>query len=457
MNTKNTDTALKKLQKLSKQSIVLRFQAQAHARAILRSLKAPEEDWPSFNKNLDIQLYYAANYQIWKALNLFEVSENKEEAKDYLLKGAETLEFLYKDSSLNSPIRNEELFKATLAYYISGHHARSYVMMKEIMNNINNLPNYLYLLTAILKKDLKCARKITLEAFNENTFSDENITNKLTQGIIEDEEAISRIIYYSMCKAVSFYLEYIKTGNNKILKKAFSIIHSISSISKDCHFIDWWWWSFCLRFFLEEYNNTNLWTQIQSFAENEENENIVKQYIRTGLRQTPPIIELWPSQVHSIPMINDLNRRHFCLKMPTSAGKTKIGELTILRFFLDSLNDPDKKCVYIAPFRSLAVEIEKTLRKSFAFLNLRISEIYGGFELTPSERTLIQETQILVVTPEKFDAILRYMPEIEDNIGLIIIDEGHIIDPNERGLRFEFFLNRLIQRYKNKDCRFLFI
>jgi len=453
----NPDATLEKLQRFSERSEVLRLHAQAHAKAILRGLDAPEVDWPRFQKDLDIRLYYASHYQIWKALQLLEVNQYQRQAKESLAKGAEALEFLYRDSNSNLIVRDEELFKATLAYYISGHYARSYVLMKETVDTLKNLPKHLDLIAAILKKDLKGARLITLEAFTKDAVTDQAITDELGKGTLEDNEAISRILYYSICKAISFYLEYIKTGERQILERAFHIVNASVAAAKDSQFVDWWWWLFCLRFLFEEYSKTSLWSQVQPFVNNDDATEKVKRYIRCGLRETPPIIELWPSQVHAIPMINDVDRRHFCLKMPTSAGKTRIAELTILRFFLDALASPDRKCAYIAPFRSLAVEIEKTLQKSLASLGLKVSEIYGGFELTPAELTLIQETQILVATPEKFDALLRYMPEIEEDIGLVIIDEGHIVDPNERGLRFEFFLHRLLQRYRNKDCRFLFI
>jgi len=457
MSIRNPDATLKKLQRFSERSEVLSLHAQAHARAILKGLNATEADWPSFKKDLDIRLYYASHYQIWKALQLLEVNQHKKQAKESLAKGAEALEFLYRDSGSDPIVRDEELFKATLAYYISGHYARSYVLMKEMADTLKNLPKHLDLIAAILKKDLKSARLITLEAFTKDALTDQTITDELVKGTLENDEAISRILYYSICRAISFYLEYIKTGELQILERAFHIIDDSVAVAKDSQFVDWWWWSFCLRFLFEEYSKNSLWSQVQPFAYNDDTAEKIKRYIRCGLRETPPIIELWPSQVHAVPMINDADRQHFCLKMPTSAGKTRIAELTILRFFLDTLTNPDRKCAYIAPFRSLAVEIEKTLRKGLASLELKVSEIYGGFELTPVERTLIQETQILVATPEKFDAILRYIPEIEEDIGLVIIDEGHIVDPNERGLRFEFFLHRLLQRYRDKDCRFLFI
>jgi len=457
MSIGNPDATLEKLQRFSERSEVLRLHAQAHARAILRGLNAPEADWPSFQKDLDIRLYYAAHCQIWKALQLLEVNQRQEQAKENLAKGAEALEFLYRDSGSDPIVRDEELFKATLVYYISGHYARSYVLMKETADTLKNLPKHLDLIAAILKKDLKSARLITLEAFTKDALTDQTITDEIGKGTLDDDEAISRILYYSICRVVSFYIEYIKTGERQILERAFHIIDDSVAVARDSQFVDWWWWLFCLRFLFEEYSKTSLWSQVQPFANNDDTVEKIKRYIRCGLREAPPIIELWPSQVHAIPMINDADRRHFCLKMPTSVGKTRIAELTILRFFLDTLASPDRKCAYIAPFRSLAVEIEKTLRKGLASLGLKVSEIYGGFELTPAERSLIQETQILVATPEKFDALFRYMPEIEEDIGLIVIDEGHIVDPNERGLRFEFFLHRLLRRYKDKECRFLFI
>ena len=457
MATENTESKLEILKNFSKRSDILKLHAQAHAREILRELNAPKKEWPLFQKDLDIRLTYAAHYQIWKGFQLLEANKHWKQVKEILVKGAEALEFLYKDVKSDAILRDNEILKASLTYYISGHYARSYVLMKEIFNTSKRLPEYLDIIVAILKKDFKKAYLIILDTFARNELIDNTITNELTKGSLSDDEAISQILFYSLCRAVSFYLEYIKTGDLQLLERALYILDNSLIVAKDMQFVDWWWWLFSLKFFFKEYRKNSLWNHLQSFNNNENTKDIIKRYIRRGLRETPPVIDLWPSQVHAIPMINDTNRRPFCLKMPTSSGKTRIAELTILRFFLDKLSNPNRKCVYIAPFRSLAVEIEKTLRNSFASLEYKVSEIYGGFELTPAESRLIQDTQILVATPEKFDALIRYMPEIEEDIGLVIIDEGHIVDPNDRGLRFEFFLHRLLQRYKGRDCRFLFI
>ena len=124
--------------------------------------------------------------------------------------------------------------------------------------------------------------------------------------------------------------------------------------------------------------------------------------------------------------------------MPTSAGKTRIAELSILKTFLEHPDNPEVKCVYIAPFRSLAVEIESTLRKGLRPLGIRVSEIYGGFDLSSTERRLVAETQVLIATPEKLDAIIRQDPDLLNEVRLVIIDEGHLAGQlSERGLRAE--------------------
>ncbi|MCI0626747.1 MAG: hypothetical protein L0387_34720 [Acidobacteria bacterium] len=65
--------------------------------------------------------------------------------------------------------------------------------------------------------------------------------------------------------------------------------------------------------------------------------------------------------------------------------------------------------------------------------------------------------RVLIVTPEKFDALLRFVPELNDQIRLLIFDEGHIVDPNHRGVRFELLVQRSLKRFRERGCPFIFI
>jgi replicative superfamily II helicase len=105
--------------------------------------------------------------------------------------------------------------------------------------------------------------------------------------------------------------------------------------------------------------------------------------------------------------------------MPTGAGKTRIAELAILRFLIDTVGEPEKICLYIAPYRSLATEVERSLQRSFNALGIRVSELHGGFDFNPAEAMLFGEARVLILTPEKADALLRYKPELVGQIGLL--------------------------------------
>jgi replicative superfamily II helicase len=124
----------------------------------------------------------------------------------------------------------------------------------------------------------------------------------------------------------------------------------------------------------------------------------------------------------------------------------------ILRFLLDYGDAPNVKCVYIAPFRTLASEIEETLSSSFSLIpNAKVSKFYGGYEADLLDQPDVEQSRVLIVTPEKLDGMLRQNPKLVSQIRLIIVDEGHLIgDATERGRKYQTLLQRLIYALKIK-------
>ncbi|MEK9138347.1 MAG: DEAD/DEAH box helicase, partial [Bacteroidota bacterium] len=155
--------------------------------------------------------------------------------------------------------------------------------------------------------------------------------------------------------------------------------------------------------------------------------------------------------------------------MPTAAGKTRVAELMILRFLLDYRREPDAKCVYIAPFRALARDVEDSLTAAFKSIpGAKVSTFYGGYEVDPLDQMEASQARVLIVTPEKLDGMLRQSSELLSQIRLVIVDEGHIIGEggtkNERGLRYRLLLQRLVytlgirrSRDERKGARLLFM
>jgi replicative superfamily II helicase len=98
---------------------------------------------------------------------------------------------------------------------------------------------------------------------------------------------------------------------------------------------------------------------------------------------------------------------------PTGAGKTNIAMLAILReiekhigpnFEKPSVIDNLFKIIYISPMKALAGEIERKFSLRLSYLGIKVRELSGDMQLTKKE---IEETHIILTTPEKWDVVTR--------------------------------------------------
>jgi superfamily II DNA/RNA helicase len=159
-----------------------------------------------------------------------------------------------------------------------------------------------------------------------------------------------------------------------------------------------------------------------------------------NLLESPSISELWPSQTQALEHGLLEQSRSAVVRMPTSAGKTRVAELAIVDMLVRS---PGSMCVYVAPYRALVTEVEETFAAILTDLGYRVSSIVGAYETNDFERVLANDADLLVVTPEKFDLLLRLRAEGLRRVSLVVFDEGHIVDDAQRGAKFELLLARL--------------
>ena len=164
------------------------------------------------------------------------------------------------------------------------------------------------------------------------------------------------------------------------------------------------------------------------------------------------INELWPSQLRALDHGLLVQAGSVVVRLPTSAGKTRIAELAIVHSLL---SQPGSLCLYVAPYRALASELLTTFTNLFVDLGMRVSYAEGAHETDEMEQTAIGQSDLVIITPEKLDLQLRATPTLLDRVALIIVDEGHILDDPSRGARFEFLLTRIKRR--RPSARFVFL
>lgn len=137
---------------------------------------------------------------------------------------------------------------------------------------------------------------------------------------------------------------------------------------------------------------------------------------------------------------------------PTGSGKTTCSELAILQTLRDR---PNKKILYIAPLKALIRERYNDWKKDLATdLGLSVIEITG--ESLPAASALYK-ADIILSTPEKFDAISRHWQwkTYIQMIALIIFDELHLVGTT-RGYVLEAIVCRMryLSKLVNQDTDF---
>lgn len=165
-----------------------------------------------------------------------------------------------------------------------------------------------------------------------------------------------------------------------------------------------------------------------------------QRYARIQLDIGTAMVDLWPSQRAAIR--NGLldGRSSLVLKMPTSAGKTKLTELA----FVNDLFTDDRRCLYLAPTRALVTEIEASLAPVLTRMGIPVASLYGHSDANQLDVNLTQRARVLIATPEKINAVHRLSGGSLADFGTVVLDEGHHLTSQNRGVSYELQLASLL-------------
>ncbi|KAJ4888233.1 ATP-dependent DNA helicase MER3-like protein [Raphanus sativus] len=165
--------------------------------------------------------------------------------------------------------------------------------------------------------------------------------------------------------------------------------------------------------------------------------------------------ECFPLCFHS-----DIN---MVISAPTGSGKTVLFELCILRLLSKSISGDGRflhakgalKTVYISPSKALVQEKLRDWNQKFNSWGISCLELTGDNETYSSKN--IQDADIILTTPEKFDAVSRYRVTsgglgFFGDIALVLIDEVHLLN-DPRGAALEAIVSRIKILSSNHELR----
>lgn len=422
----NLDTAISLYAKIENDSQSQNLYARSNARYILFGVDEPRENFPLLlESNLNNGADSLGFLYLSIACTLFENrAELDQQVQIAFEKGAEFIEYNHLPYQNRNDLSQYYLLVSALAYYAANQYSKAFIVIREAENYSTDLA---LLCSAFLRKDF-----ITLHFLLNKTllapYFDENDT-------INVEAEKQQVYIFS--KAISNLMDYLYTGNQNSLAAATEILDDLLELLAIEKEPSMWWIVRIFKIILEGYSRSSLWANISPKL-GKGKSRVVKDYINNLIFGKKPITELFPSQRRALPLV--FEDKGAVISLPTSSGKTQIAALGILQCLIDN---PFGKILYLAPYRSLAFEVENTLKEIFEPLNYNVSQLYGTGQFSKLDKLLIEETNILIATPEKAKVILRANEEIAAEIKLIVIDEGHLLDESKRNVINELFVEEL--------------
>jgi helicase len=262
-----------------------------------------------------------------------------------------------------------------------------------------------------------------------------------------------------LCLALMELSLFMTNGAAEAQERSFQSLLQAKSLALDWSLPSHHWLASILLKCAQKMCRDSVWEVLRS-------EGFDDRYIQI-LASTPwdPVYELWRSQIvalrkvpveglaEPINVLSDAVKR-VVVSMPTSAGKTVLAELAIVK---ELQKGDGRKCVYVAPSRALVSEVETKLHRRLRFLNYRVASVVGSFELGFVEEDYLQDVDVAILTQEKLDYLVRKQDPFMDKVSLIVFDEVHKIGEGHRGWLLETLIAWLLLKQRFSDVKMMFM
>lgn len=409
---------------------------------------------PLFSENLSSDLINYALGLIHICLTLYE-SQNtnpkvkipKKKIREGFKIAAEAIESVVKNNNPDSKERGFLIIIAALSYQLARFSARAFCLLEVNLSKIN-LSDSERIIAFLLKKQLNHN-----DHFIFKWITDPNHTDNKTASLLKEEndflpeDALNFALTKNFLKAIADFDYLLKTGNEELLSSVNNKLDFGKKVASEYNLIIHWWNYRLTKFLVNDLWSRSLHKRL-AISEDSDWNSLRELFIAFQTSKKFSQIEVWPSQLEASKRSYDSDD-DLVVTLPTSAGKTRIAEFCILRAL-----SKGQRVVYVTPLRALSAQVEATLENTFRPLGYSISSLYGvSGGVSVNDVDTLGNCNIVVSTPEKLDFALRNNSSLLDDVGLVIFDEAHMIGPNEREVRYEILIQRLLKRSDSNERR----
>jgi len=131
-----------------------------------------------------------------------------------------------------------------------------------------------------------------------------------------------------------------------------------------------------------------------------------------------------------------LNGKNLVVAAPTASGKTLLCELAALNLF----RNKKTKMIYMAPLVALVSEKYQSFKEKYSKLGVRVAMSVGDYDSTSQ---WLADYDWILTSNEKCDSLMRHNVDWIRDVGLIVVDEIHMLQDPSRGPTLEVTLTRL--------------
>jgi hypothetical protein len=383
------------------------------------------------------------------ALRLRDLRGDEEVSRRALLSAAEAIEFAVRKGPPNDRMRGFHTVVAAAAFHLARYAARSFCLVKPNLDGLN-LSSAERALALLLRRNFAELRRHLLEWLLAPEHSDANVAEQLVvddKSEIDLDSLVALAITANLHRALGALEFAMTTGELDAYAQAVNLLQAGCLASDQANHIPLWWANTLARHLATELWDHSLHTRLPptlgdaATVEEEERWSWMRHdFIVLQARKKLSSVDLWPSQLESAARAVD-SSDDLVVALPTSAGKTRVAELCILRTLAAG-----RRVVYVTPLRALSAQVEHGLARMFRPLGFSVSALYGASGVAAADINVLQTNDIVVATPEKLDFSIRQQPAVLDTVGLIVLDEGHMIGLGTREVRYEALVQRLLRR-----------
>ncbi len=158
--------------------------------------------------------------------------------------------------------------------------------------------------------------------------------------------------------------------------------------------------------------------------------------------KTSGVETLYPPQAEALEK-GLLEGRNLVVSSPTASGKTLIALMAAQRVLAGGA-----KVLYLTPLRALTAEKAADFRSLFLERGpgYRVLAVSGDYD-DPGE--WVGSGDVIVATYEKADSLVRHRARWLSSIGLVVVDEIHMLGDRERGPTLEMTIAKLLETIEN--------